>query len=369
MEEDKSSMTNPSRESLQATLRAAGHPPLELSAPGRGSLMVLPFGGRVIGLFAEPQGENFFWVNPALVEASSAKAFLAGAGWVHTGGDRTWISPEVEFHVGDLADPWGTYVVPRAVDPGQYMASMLGDRIGLQNRARVKLQRSKVECQVEIEKWVRLIANPLRAEPWFSEIADVAYAGYELTSTLSLEDARTSPPISLWSLAVVPPTGQMIVPIWGATKVRDLFEPTGPERLATTRHAIHFLIDGQEQHKIAVRAVALKGRAGYMRTASPERSTLVVRNFVVNPSGDYIDTPWDAPGEVGYAFQSYNGGTLGAFGELEYHTPAIGGESGRDSCRDTSQLWAFSGPPALIRKIAGQLLGDESLPGVQDSIQ
>ena len=86
---------------------------------------------------------------------------------------------------------------------------------------------------------------------------------------------------------------------------------------------------------------------------------------VVNPSGDYIDTPWDAPDEVGYAFQSYNGGSLGAFGELEYHTPAIGGNSGRDSCRDTSQLWAFSGPPTLIRKIAGHLLGEESLPAAE----
>ena len=362
MEEDNSSMTNPSRESLQATLRGASHAPLELSAPGRGSLMVLPFGGRVIGLFAEPQGENFFWVNPALAEADSAKAFLAGAGWVHTGGDRTWVSPEAEFHVGDLADPWGTYAVPRAIDPGQYMASMLGGSIGLQNRARVKFHRSKAECQVEIEKWVRLIANPLRAEPWFGEIADVAYAGYELTTTLSQADARTAPPISLWSLAVVPPTGWMIVPTLGETKVRDLFEPTGPERLAATRHAVHFLIDGREQHKIAVRALALRGRAGYLRTASPQRSTLLVRNFVVNPSGDYIDTPWDAPDEVGYAFQSYNGGSLGAFGELEYHTPAIGGNSGRDSYRDTSQLWAFSGPPNLIRKIAGYLLGDESLP-------
>jgi hypothetical protein len=355
-------MSSPNRESLASTLRSAGHPPLELSTPGQGALLVLPFGGRVIGLFAEPQGENFFWVNPALAEAGSAKAFLAGTGWVHTGGDRTWVSPEVEFHVADLADPWGTYSVPRAIDPGQYIVSMLGESIGMQNRARVKFHRRNTECEVEIEKWVRLIANPLRAEPWFNEIAEVAYAGYELSATLRLADARTTPPISLWSLAVVPPTGLMIVPIWGETKVRDLFEPTGSARLTATRHAVHFLIDGREQHKISVRAVALKGRAGYWRAASPQRSTLVVRSFGVNPSGDYVDTPWDAPDEVGYAFQSYNGGSLSAFGELEYHTPAIGSRGGQNSCRDTSQLWAFSGPPALIRKIAGHLLGDESLP-------
>ncbi len=355
-------MFSSSRESLRATLRGAGHPPLELGTPGQGSLLVLPFGGRVIGLFAEPQGENFFWVNPALAEAGSAKAFLAGTGWLHTGGDRTWVSPEMEFHIPDMADPWGTYLAPRAIDPGQYMASMLGESIGLQTRARVTFHRHKVDCDVEIEKWVRLIPNPLHAEPGFGQFASVAYAGYELTTTLRLADARATPPISLWSLAVVPPTGQMIVPLWGETQVRDLFEPTGPERLAATRHAVHFLIDGKEQHKISVRAAALRGRAGYLRTDDPRRSTLLVRNFAVNPSGDYIDTPWDAPSEMGYAFQAYNGGHLGAFGELEYHTPAIGGRTGQNSYRDSSQLWAFSGPPDQIRAIAGQLLGQESLP-------
>src|SRR5713226_140244 len=181
---EKPAMSGPNRDQLRAALRDAGHPPLELSAAGQGSLLVLPFGGRVIGLFAEPQGENFFWVNPALAEASSAKAFLAGPGWLHTGGDRTWVSPEVEFHVGDLADPWGTYLPPRAIDPGQYMTTLLGDSIGMQNHARVKFHRHNVECEVEIEKWVRLIANPLRAEPWFGAFAEVAYAGYELTTTL-----------------------------------------------------------------------------------------------------------------------------------------------------------------------------------------
>ena len=348
--------------SLRTNLRNAGHPPFELSASGQGALLVLPFGGRVIGLFAQPEADNFFWVNPALAEAGSARTFLGGSGWLHTGGDRTWVSPEIEFHVGDLKDPWGTYLAPRVVDPGQYRATMLGESIGLQNRARVKFHRSQTEADIEIEKWVRLIPNPLRAEPWFAEVAAAAYAGYETTTTLRLESPRSTPPISLWSLAVVPPTGHMIVPLLGETRVRDLFEPTGPDRLSASRRAVHFLVDGREQHKIGVRAVALTGRAGYLRAAAPGRSSLVVRSFLVNPSGDYIDAPWDAPEERGYAFQAYNGGDLGAFGELEYHTPAIGGAGGQDSYRDTSQLWAFSGPTGLIRTIAEKLLGADSLP-------
>jgi len=108
--------------------------------------------------------------------------------------------------------------------------------------------------------------------------------------------------------------------------------------------------------------VAVRGRAGYLRPTGPQSSTLVVRNFVVNPSGEYIDKPWHAPEEPGMAFQAYNGGDLDAFGELEYHTPAIGGAGGLDSYRDVRQMWAFSGPTTLVRKIAGHLLGEESLP-------
>jgi hypothetical protein len=355
-------MPNPSREALRQILRGAGHPPMELSAPGQGWLMVLPFGGRVIGLFAEPQGENFFWTNPALAEAATAKPFLAGSGWVHTGGDRTWLSPEVEFHVGSLADPWGTYLAPRAVDPAQYMASMLGEKIGLHTSAHVTFHQAKVEADVEIEKWVRLIAHPLRDEPWFGELAGVAYAGYEQSTTLRLANPAATPPVSLWSLVNLPPTGWLIAPVWAQTTVRDLFETTGPERLASTPHAVRFLIDGQEQHKIGLHAAALTGRAGYLRAAGPGHSTLVVRSFPVDPSGEYVDRPWHAPNEPGMAFEAYNGGDLGAFGELEYHTPAIGGGTRLESCRDVSQLWAFSGPAPQVRRIAAALLGEQSLP-------
>ena len=47
----------------------------------------------------------------------------------------------------------------------------------------------------------------------------------------------------------------------------------------------------------------------------------------------------------------------GAFGELEYHVPAIGGPSGLTRCEDTSQVWAFRGGSERIRALAHLLLG------------
>ena len=51
----------------------------------------------------------------------------------------------------------------------------------------------------------------------------------------------------------------------------------------------------------------------------------MIRNFLVNPSGAYVDVPWDGPAELGDAVQACNiKSSLGSFSELEYHVPAIG---------------------------------------------
>lgn len=350
------------RANLAATLAAAGHPLLELSAPGQGALLVLPFGGRVLGLFTDaPASDNFLWTNPRLAEAHSARTLLTAPGWAHTGGDRIWISPEVETHVGDLADPWGTFAVAAPVDPGQYAATHRGDSITLYTPARVKFHRSQVEVPLRIDRTLRLIPNPLPPE---LQSTGLAYAGYEQAATLRLDEPAGAPPVSLWSLLVLPVSGWMIVPTRGQVAARDYFEPTGPNRLVSTPEAVHFRIDGQEQHKIALRASELRGGAGYWRTINPQRRTLVVRRWPIDPRATYADTPWEARGEPGYAFQSYNGSEwLGAFGELEYHTPAIGGASGASLLTDTSQLFAFSGRPEQIDPIARALLDIDHLPG------
>jgi hypothetical protein len=121
---------------------------------------------------------------------------------------------------------------------------------------------------------------------------------------------------------------------------------------------VRIRIDGRERHKVGLRAADLIGKAGYLRMLDGAQMSLVIRNFQVNPSGEYIDTPWDDLGDLGYAFQAYNDdGALGAFGELEYHTPAVGGDTGLDSYVDRSQVWAFAGEEERILEIAEQLLG------------
>ena len=107
-----------------------------------------------------------------------------------------------------------------------------------------------------------------------------------------------------------------------------------------------------------MRAIATTGRAGYVFHRSPVEWDLIVRNFGVNPSGAYIDVPWDAPDDQGYCLQACAAnGVWGEFSELEYHVPAVGLGTGRTCLEDVSQVWAYRGSPGAIREAATILLG------------
>ena len=86
----------------------------------------------------------------------------------------------------------------------------------------------------------------------------------------------------------------------------------------------------------------------------------MVRNFSVNPSGEYVDVPWANPNYPGFAIEACNvNGHWGTFSELEYHVPAIGGLTGERACEDASQVWAFRGRKEDILEVARTLISSE----------
>ena len=104
---------------LIATLKAVGKP-IELHETADGTrLLILPYGGRILGMFAPGSEENFLWTNSALNSVESARSYYASDDWQNSGGDRTWLSPEVDFF---LPDPplIENYFQPRQLDPGNY---------------------------------------------------------------------------------------------------------------------------------------------------------------------------------------------------------------------------------------------------------
>lgn len=357
-------MAESERAILIEALRGAEHPAVELRGVEGGALLFLPFGARVLSLFAEEEGRNLYWTNPQLALKAQAARVFASPDWVHTGGDRTWISPEVDTCVGDITNPWGSYKVPYNLDPGHYLVERGGGVVKASASVRAPLHRRKTFCDVEIEKAVRMIPNPLRRESQARDwLGEVHYVGYEQTTSLRL--LSTPDPavqVGIWNIIALPAGGEMLVPALGRITVRTYFGSAGPEHLTVGERSVHLRIDGQVQYKVGLRAASLTGRAGYLRSLGANSWGLVVRNFAVNPSGEYIDVPWDGPEELGYAFEAYNDdGKLGAFGELEYHVPAIGGDTGLTSSVDQSQVWAFSGPERRVRAIAELLLGAGAL--------
>ena len=197
----------------------------------------------------------------------------------------------------------------------------------------------------------------------------IEYAGYTQYTSLELVGAsrRTRDRVGLWNLLQLPHGGDLLIPTFGRGEPRHIFstvETIPTQDLVTTDHLVRYRMRQKGEHKISVRAVSVCNRIGYLhRTA--DKWALIVRNFALNPSGEYIDVPWSDTDCFGFAVQACNvNSQLGAFGELEYHIPAIGHGSGRTHCEDAAQVWAFRGEKAKIETIAKTLLTPSPWPAV-----
>jgi hypothetical protein len=337
-------------------LRRVGKPAELLDAADGALIVVLPYGGRILGLFAPGDEENFLWAHPALESDHTARAFFASDQWHNSGGDRTWLAPEADFFLPKFPDT-SVYHQPRQLDPGGYECRRRPGAIALENRLALRSSRTKQEVTLRIVRSVEPAANPLRDERPPAALGDLEFGGYALHTSLEILEGNAGNGVGLWSLLQLPQGGEMLIPTWSRAEPRVYFGQIPAGDLTVEERLIRYALRAKGEQKIGVRALAATGRVGYLRS-SGAKATLVVRNFTVNPSGLYADAPWDAPADLGYAVQACNvNSRWGAFGELEYHVPAIGGPSGLTRCEDTSQVWAFRGGPEPIRALAHLLLG------------
>lgn len=319
----------------------------------RTRVLLLPHGGRVLGLFSSGSDENFYWTHPALESSENASRFYSSEGWQNSGGDRTWLAPEVELFFPNYPDlSMSGYFQPRELDPGLYKAEEQNGCLELINRFELALFRSNVTAELELRKWIGPTANPLR----YDAFAEIEFAGYEQHTKLELF-GNGAACVGLWNLVQMPHPGRMLIATYSRTDPRLLFGHIPHEDLEVNDHSIVWHMRADGEHKIGVKAIATTGRVGYLYGSGAECG-LVIRNFFVDPSGEYVDVPWTAEHDRGYSVQACNVNSwLGRFNELEYHVPAIGGKTGRKSCLDVSQVWAFRGEQAELEKIAERLLG------------
>ncbi len=154
----------------------------------------------------------------------------------------------------------------------------------------------------------------------------------------------------------MPHGGDLLIPTYSRTEPLRVFGSIPDKDLIISDHLVRYRMRQTGEHKISIRAVATCGRVGYL-LQNGRNTTLIIRNFAVNPSGEYVDVPWKDTGYLGFSTQACNVNSgLGQFSELEYHIPAIGHRTGAVRCDDTAQVWAFRGSAQRIRRIAGTLL-------------
>jgi hypothetical protein len=350
---------------LTQVMKDVGKPTQLYTAPDGSRLLLFPYGARVLGLFAPKDGENFFWTNPALDRTETAQALFADSGWHNTGGDRTWIAPEVDTFFLDAEGK--QYFQPRQLDMSDYaLKRSLGGRRLFRGMA-LRLARPNCEVNLRLTKWFGPAANPLRRERDMADaVAAVRYAGYTQRVTLELRD-KTPPPaagLNTWNLIQLPPGGEMLIPLYARLEPRKYFGDIPAESVTLEDRLLRVKINFNGSHKIGLKAAALCGRLGYVY-GDKDRWSLIVRNINVNPSGEYVDVPWDDHQEFGYCFQMcrVDEAAFGSFCEMEYHAPSLGGLPDPRRTEDISQTWAFRGPREAIDAVARKLLGAGISPG------
>jgi hypothetical protein len=360
--------SRPTPATLADSLNRAGKPPIPLSLPDGTRLLILPFGGRLLGLFPPESDESFLWSNPALATPDSASAWLARAGWPNPGGDRTWLAPEIELFIADLGRIAETYAVPPALDPGNWaLTSADAWCVSLACEARLHLHRSGRDVAVSLAKSFAAAPNPLHGTPLAD--AGVQYAGYTQVTRLEIEprhDAAVR--LGVWSLLQLPQPGVMLIPTREPTVPQVVFGTLSPDELSVEPRFVRWEMgETGADAKIALQAPGLTGRAGYLHpTPQPGAHDLIVREFAVHLGGDYVDALWEPPHQTGWAFQACCVRTGAArFSELEYHGRAASSATGANVSRDESRVWAFRGPAEAVLEAARLLLPLDASRGVR----
>lgn len=346
---------------LQQSLSVANRPVKTFDTGDGTTLLLLPYGGRVLGLYSGKSDENFYWTNPILEQAEATVRMFNEPGWHNTGGDRTWLAPEVDLFYPAYPD-LSRYQPPMQLDTVGFELLTKPYTTGLRRIVSLFVARAHREFEFELNKWFEPALNPLRLEPQYKQLMSaVQYAGYSQRVTLvqTRQSSQQRAGVGICNIIQLPHGGEMIVPTYTKTEPRTVLGAVPSDRLVCEERCIRYKMDHPGEHKIAVRAAFTVGRAGYLRRAG-EVWSLVVRNFSVNPSGEYVDVPKDDLNDVGYSLQARNVlSASGAFCELEHHSPAIGQYEEQRAVSDVSQVWAYRGPVDAIKTIGRALLGVE----------
>ena len=343
---------------LLHSLQQAGKAAETITFADGSELLLLPYGGRILGLFPRGGARNFFWANPALRRPRSARQLFSSERWQNTGGQRAWIGPDLDFFYPKFPD-LGLYHQPLPLDTGNYRVARRLAEVRLTLEFDLTSYRHQSTVRLRLTKVIEPAADPLLASPAAILAQGIRYAGYTLRSRLEIiHPARCAFALGLWNLIQMPHGGEMIIPTYGRRHPTRFFGKIPRGDLTAGSSVVRYRMRSAGDHKIALHAGASTGRLGYF-VGDARAAQLVVNDFQPDAAGQYVDAPTFDPTDTGYCVQacSVNNPDLGAFSELEYHAPAIGGKTGPVVKDDVSRVWAYRGSAGRVAAISAELLG------------
>ncbi|MBK8027214.1 MAG: hypothetical protein IPK19_38945 [Chloroflexi bacterium] len=353
---------------LQHILHDVGEQSVLLPLHTGAAALITRRGGRILGLYPDPDAPNLLWTSKAFESAAAFREFTTRAdGWAwNLGGDRVWIAPEITYNVRDRRDFGGTWNIPAAMDPGDYQltAGQGGNEVVLRGAFTLTGYHhgeALGEAQVALTKTVYACPNPIAGA---SLMHGVHYFGY--AQDVALE--RTNPHAAdslfaeAWNLVQLNAGGTLILPVIGAVRASD-YVGQAPEAARTAHGGVILLpLDGRRQFKVAYKALCMTGRIGYWQPLPGGEVALLVRDFFNDVANLYAEEPPDQPGITGHSVHVYNDGG-GAdngrpFCEMECSGRTLGlhHDVRRTASADTFRLWAYVGAEDAIRQVAAAFL-------------
>ena len=224
---------------LASVLIPAGKLTKEYVSLDGSRLLLLPYGGRVLGLFPAGSDENFLWTHPAFDTSTSAEAFYQKSDYHNSGGDRTWLAPEIDVCFPGYPDT-AVYRVPTEMDPGNYSVVQTGQTLRLVSQFTLTLSRSHTEVRGCIGKSWGPAPNPLRYDPFWNSLTGITYAGYTQQTSLELLTSGNSAWVGLWNLLALPHGGEMLIPTFHRAEPKIYSGPIDPQDLIVTDHLVRF---------------------------------------------------------------------------------------------------------------------------------
>lgn len=320
-------------------------------------IVVTKHGGHVFGPFSDRFPEGIFWTPESLEHAETFKKLVDGRIW-NIGGDRVWVSPEIQFNIKDRSRFRETLDTPKTIDPGEFSMSRDGDVVTLRQTLDLESFNTVTgTMHLEFARSILKAANPLRKLRCCQELMDgVSYCGFE--QILDLEGHSEQDIFAeSWDLLQIRPKGTLYMPMYTVERGTDHYEPAGAHEFCVDS-GVCLRITGDSRYKIAYKSACLTGRFGYLADSDTDESYLIVINYPNNPSCMYAEEPPLEAGERGYSIHIYNDdGKSGGFAEMECNMQTIGKPTGIYHAIDRLTKWIFVGNRRKLGEISKCLLG------------